>query len=59
MQDDFLASGETSEDGSFSITWVAKKMDWWDDTVEVYARYMDDARRLIHIRSETFVIKIN
>ena len=59
MQDDFLASGETSDDGSFSITWVAKKMDWWDDTVEVYARYMDDARRLIHIRSETFVIKIN
>ena len=58
MQDDFMASGETSEDGSFSITWVAKKMDWWDDTVEVYARYMDTARRLIHIRSETFIIKI-
>ena len=58
MQDDFLASGETGADGSFSITWVAKKMDWWDDTVEVYARYMDVDRRLIHIRSETFVVKI-
>ena len=58
MQDDFMVSGETNADGSFSIPWVAKKMDWWDDTVEVYARYMDEARRLIHIRSETFIVKI-
>ena len=59
MQDDFMASGETRDDGSFGITWVAKKMDWWDDTVEVYARYMEaGSRRFIPIHSETFVITI-
>ncbi len=58
MQDDYLASGVTDADGSFSITWVAKNMDWWDDTVEAYARYMDVARRLIHYSSKRYRVKI-
>ncbi len=59
MQDDLMASGETRDDGSFRITWIAKKMDWWDYTVEVYARYMEaGSRRFIPIHSETYVIKI-
>jgi uncharacterized protein YegP (UPF0339 family) len=39
MKDDYLAIGETLEDGTFSINWEAKEMDWWDDTVEVYAAF--------------------
>jgi uncharacterized protein YegP (UPF0339 family) len=59
MQDDLMASGDTGIDGSFSIDWKAKKMDWWDDTVEVYARYKEPgSRRLIPIHSEKFIIKI-
>ena len=60
MTDDFLATGSTVNDGSFSIDWLAKKMDWWDDTVEVYARYKEKgSRRLIPIHSETYVIKVS
>jgi uncharacterized protein YegP (UPF0339 family) len=60
MMDDFLASGKTDDNGSFRIDWTAKKMDWWDDTVEVYARYREKgSRRLIPIHSRTFVIKIS
>jgi len=60
MTDDFLASGSTANDGSFSVDWLAKKMDWWDDTVEVYARYKEKgSRRLIPIHSKTYVIKIS
>ena len=41
--DDFLGvSGTTGSDGSFSIEWVAKKMDWWDSTAEVYAKFEGD-----------------
>ena len=39
MKDDFMASGTTAEDGSFSIDWTAKPMDWWDNTNEVYALF--------------------
>lgn len=60
MVDDFLVSGTTKNDGSFSIDWLAKKLDWWDDTVEVYARYKEKgSRRLIPIHSETYVIKVS
>ena len=60
MTDDFLATGSTANDGSFSIDWLAKKMDWWDNTVEVYARYKEKgSRRLIPIHSETYVIKVS
>lgn len=60
MMDDFLSSGTTGDDGSFSIEWAAKKMDWWDDTVEIYARYKEKgSRRLIPIHSQKYVIKIS
>ena len=25
--------------GDFKIDWVAKKMDWWDSSIEIYAKY--------------------
>ena len=60
MTDDFMASGKTENDGSFRIEWTAKKMDWWDDTVEVYARYREKgSRRLIPIHSQKFVVTIS
>ncbi|MFX0200369.1 MAG: YegP family protein [Candidatus Hodarchaeota archaeon] len=34
-----LASGITNLKGDFEIKWTAKKMDWWDNTVEVYANF--------------------
>ena len=34
-----LASGTTNLNGDFDIKWTAKKMDWWDDSVEVYANF--------------------
>jgi len=39
MGDDVLVSGMTNKDGTFSIDWKAKQQDWWDDSVEVYARF--------------------
>lgn len=40
MRDDFLASAETNPDGTFSIDWVAKQRDFWDDKVQVYAKFI-------------------
>jgi uncharacterized protein YegP (UPF0339 family) len=39
MKDDLLASGATNNDGTFGIDWLAKQKDFWDDTIEVYARF--------------------
>ena len=39
MRDDLLASGATNNDGTFGIDWVAKQKDFWDDTIEAYARF--------------------
>jgi hypothetical protein len=39
MGDDVLVSGMTAKDGTFRIDWKAKQQDWWDDSVEVYARF--------------------
>ena len=39
LRDDVLASGATNNDGTFAINWVAKQRDFWDDSVEVYAKF--------------------
>jgi uncharacterized protein YegP (UPF0339 family) len=39
MGDRVLVSGVTGEDGSFNIKWKSYQADWWDDTVEVYAKF--------------------
>jgi hypothetical protein len=39
MRDKMLTSGVTAKDGSFNINWKAKQQDWWDDTVELYAKF--------------------
>ncbi|MDG6223847.1 MAG: DUF1508 domain-containing protein [Candidatus Bathyarchaeota archaeon] len=37
--DSVLTSGVTDTDGYFSIQWKATQLDWWDDTVEIYAKF--------------------
>jgi hypothetical protein len=39
LSDDYLAYGDTNEDGTFSIDWKARQLDFWDDTGEIYARF--------------------
>ena len=37
MKDDLMTTTITGSDGSFKANWIAKPMDWMDETVEVYA----------------------
>jgi uncharacterized protein YegP (UPF0339 family) len=39
LRDDFLGSGTTNNDGTFAIDWLAKQRDFWDDKIQVYARF--------------------
>ena len=39
LKETCLASGITNIIGEFKIEWVAEKMDWWDNSVEVYAKF--------------------
>ncbi len=57
-KDDYLASGNTRNDGTFDIEWVAKKMDFWDKTVEVYATFQGTAS-LKPSRSNQYVISVS
>jgi uncharacterized protein YegP (UPF0339 family) len=43
FKDTHLASGTTSVLGEFNIKWVAKKMDWWDNSVEIYAKFKGES----------------
>ena len=40
MRDDLLAFGQTNPDGSFAIDWTAKQKDFWDDKIQVYAKFI-------------------
>lgn len=35
----YLASGTTNLNGGFNIEWIANKMDWWDNSMEIYANF--------------------
>jgi uncharacterized protein YegP (UPF0339 family) len=39
FNDEWLGDAGTREDGSFSIDWKVRKVDWWDNTAEIYARF--------------------
>jgi len=39
LRDDLLVSGATNNDGTFTIDWVAKQRDFWDDKIQVYASF--------------------
>jgi hypothetical protein len=39
MGDDLLVSRMTSKDGAFKVDWKTKQHDWWDDSLEIYAKF--------------------
>ena len=39
FNDELLAHAHTMDDGSFSVDWKARGVDWWDDTGEIYAHF--------------------
>ncbi|MBN1244831.1 YegP family protein [Candidatus Bathyarchaeota archaeon] len=39
FNDELLAHTHTTDDGSFSVDWKARHLDWWDDTGEIYAHF--------------------
>jgi uncharacterized protein YegP (UPF0339 family) len=39
FNDEWLADAGTREDGSFTIDWKVRRVDWWDNTAEIYARF--------------------
>jgi hypothetical protein len=41
--DDLIVSGKTDDNGEYKIEWKAKKLDWGDGTIEVYARFEGNA----------------
>jgi uncharacterized protein YegP (UPF0339 family) len=57
MKDDYMASGHTLKDGTFIIDWKAKETDWWDNTVEVYAKFEGEASHKPS-RSKQYVITV-
>ena len=40
LRDDLLAFDQTNPDGTFSIKWTAKQKDFWDDKIQVYAKFV-------------------
>jgi len=52
-----IASGNTNLNGDFNIEWIAKKMDWWDNTVEIYANF-EGTSSLKPSKSETHSISL-
>jgi hypothetical protein len=54
---ELLAIGTTNIDGTFSISWIAQKGDWWDATTEVYAKF-EGTSVYESSQSEQFVIII-
>jgi len=39
LKETHIASGNTNLNGDFNIKWIAKKMDWWDNSIEIYANF--------------------
>jgi uncharacterized protein YegP (UPF0339 family) len=39
LRDDLLVSGATNNDGTYSINWEAKQRDFWDNKIQVYAKF--------------------
>jgi len=42
VKNKLMASGTTGGDGTFSIEWIAEKIEWWDSAVETYAKFKGD-----------------
>jgi hypothetical protein len=57
-RDDLIASGISESNGRFSIRWIAKKVDRWDNTIEIYAKFDgDDEHRPSKSNHHSIVLK--
>ena len=57
LSDDLLAFGPTNPDGTFSIDWTAKQRDFWDDKIQVYARFVGTSN-YSSSRSKVYPMKV-
>jgi uncharacterized protein YegP (UPF0339 family) len=57
LSDDLLAFGPTNPDGTFSINWTAKQRDFWDDKIQVYARFVG-TKNYLSSKSDLYPMKI-
>lgn len=57
LSDDLLAFGPTNPDGTFSINWIAKQRDFWDDKIQVYARFVG-TDNYFSSRSKVYPMKV-
>ena len=57
MNDKVLVSGVTGKNGSFNIDWKSYQADWWDDSVEIYARFKG-TENYKPIRSANYRIRV-
>ena len=57
MRDDRIALGMTENDGTFSIEWIARQMDDWDDSVEIYAKF-EGTKNYRSSRTKVYKIRV-
>jgi len=57
LRDDLLAFGGTEVDGTFAIDWIAKQTDFWDDTVEIYAKFAG-TKNYRSSKSEVYTMRV-
>ena len=56
-KDDLLVEGTTDAEGNYTIEWTAKKVDFFDDSAELYVRFIgDDENRACNTRQ--FVVEV-
>jgi hypothetical protein len=57
MSDKVLVSGVSDNEGAFNISWKAVQQDWWDDSVELYAKFSGSGNCKA-VRSANYRIKV-
>lgn len=57
LPDKILGYGYTEEDGSFTIDWKAHPTDWWDNSVEMYAKF-EGKQKCKPTRSANYKIRV-
>ena len=57
-KDDLLKEGATDAEGNYALEWTARKVDFFDDTAEVYVKFEgDEDHRASSAKQSTIVVK--
>ena len=56
-RDDLLVEGLTDAEGNYAIEWTAKKVDFFDDTAELYIRFIGDEEHRV-CNTKQFIIEV-